>query len=358
MPITQQYAAEGKLGVRGPWQGQFTVEVALTGHGGATTGALTETDLTSLLENVLVGKSVAQVGGTVAAAPTSASEFAVDGGATVEAGSMIRVGSLKDNRGDGQFAVVDNASTITLKNALGATPNENDVVYAAQMVYPSEGTSFSAITSTRWHLMTANGQWKARGCFPVSLEFTGLNEGEQPRARITYGVSRWEEANGTFPSAVATDAKDGAIVAAGSVFLQNKGTSTRQTFSVRNWGLTINFASQPLMGPGGEDSYQTIVGAIRTNAEASISLTIDAEASGTNTLNDIFTGSTAQHCCISLSVEDGKALGFYFPNLVATNYVTQEPVDGINRRTINFDALTDTTSANARVMSSWRLAMG
>ena len=112
------------------------------------------------------------------------------------------------------------------------------------------------------------------------------------------------------------------------------------------------------MGPGGEDGYQTIIGAVRTKAAAKLAITVDAEASGTNTLADIYTAGVMQHCLLSLSVSDGKAIGLYFPNIRPTNYLTQESVDGLNRETANFDALTDTAATGALAQSSWRLAMG
>jgi hypothetical protein len=356
-PITQQYAEEGKLGVRGPWQGSFSVQLALTGQGGTGgTGATSETALYALLKNAIGGGSSDCAGTTVDTSPTSASEFDLVGG-TVESGNLIRVGDLGDARGNGQFAAVNNIATTTLLTALDATPNAGDVVYAPLHIYPLESTGLAAITSTRWLLQTANGQWSAKGCFPTSIEFAGLNVGEQPTVTITYGVSRWAEANETFPNATATAAKDGSIVAAGSVFLQDVATVTRQTFSTRSISLTIDLQTQPLMGPGGVDGYQVIVGAVRTKCSASFALTIDAEASGTNTLLDIFTGTALQHCLMTLSATAGKALGLYFPNCRPTNYVTQEAADGLNRRTINFEALTGPTTTSEETMHSWCLAM-
>lgn len=357
-PITQQYMEEGKLGVRGPWGGQFTVRLALTGHGTATTGSLTATDLYTVLLNFFGGGSTDSQGTTVDTSPTSASQFALVGG-LVESYNLIRVGALGDGRGEGQFAAVNNASTITLLTALGATPNAGDVVYANQMIYPKESPSgAAAITSTRWLLQTANGQWKARGCFPMSASFSGLNVGEMPMVELTYGVSRWEEANETFPDTTATDAKDAAIVAAGSCFVQDVGTATRQTFSLRQWSLNVDMQTQPLYGCGGVDSYQTIVGARRTRCAVSLSLTIDAEASGTNSFNDIYTGSANQHVLISSSVANGKAVGWYFQNCRPTSYVTQEALDGLNRRTLNLECLTGTTTTSDETAASWRLAMG
>lgn len=354
-PITQQYREEGKMGVRGPWKGSFTVRLALTGSGGTGgTGAQTATDLYTLLVNAIGGGSASAVGGTVGT-PTDASTFTTSG-ATLESGNMIRLGALGDGDGEGQFLAVNNISTATLLTAAAGAPLTAAVVYAPLHVYPLEQAG-TAIVSTRWLLQTANGQWSAKGCFPTALSFGGLQVGEMPYVDITYGVSRWAEANETFPDATATDAKDGAIVAAGSCFLQDVGTVTRQTFSIRNWNLNIDLQTQPLMGPGGLDGYQTIVGAVRTRCAASLSLTADAEASGTNTLNDIYTTGTLQHCLMTLSATAGKSLGFYFPNCRPTDYVTQEASDGLNRRTLALEALTGQTTTSEQTMHSWVLGM-
>ena len=357
-PFTQQYAHETKMGVRGPWQGQFTIELALTGHGGTTAGALTATDLYTLLVNFFGNGSATQAGTTVDTSPTSASQFALVGGTVVER-QLVRVGALGDGRCEGQFGAVLTPATTTFLTAFPATPNAGDVVYATLGVYPDElPASMVAPTSTRWLLQTANGQWSAKGCYPVSASFSGLNVGEQPRVSLTYGVSRWAEANETFPDATATDAKAGSIVAAGSCFLQDSATVTRQTLALRNWNLSIDMGVQPLMGPGGIDAYQTIIGAVRTKCRASLDLTIDAEASGTNTLNDIYTGTALQHCLMSLNVGDGTALGFYFKNCRPTNYVTQETGDGLNRRTLSLEAGSGPNTSDDNTLANWLLAMG
>lgn len=354
-PITKQYREEGKMGVRGPWQGSFSVKLAWTGQGGTGgTGATTDTDLYTLLVNAIGGGSSDCVGGTVNVS-TSASQFSTTG-ATLESGNMIRLGALGDGDGEGQFLAVNNISTATLLTAAAGTPVSAQVIYAPLHVYPLEQAG-TAIVSTRWLLQTENGQWSAKGCFPTAISFEGYNVGEQPSVTITYGVSRWEEANETFPNATATAAKDGTIVAAGSCFLQDVGTVTRQTFSIRNWSFNVDLQTQPLMGPGGIDGYQVIVGAVRTRCAASFSLTADAEAVGTNSFLDIYTGGTLQHCLMTLSATAGKAIGIYFPNCRPTNYVTQEAGDGLNRRSISFEALTGQTTTSEETMHSFVIGM-
>ena len=354
--ITQQYAEEGKLGVRGPWGGEFQIELAFTGQGGdGGTGATTDTDLYTLLKLVIGGGSSDCAGTTVASA-TDAGEFVLTGG-TVESGNLIRIGALGDAKGEGQFYAVDNISTTTVLNDLTGTPAGSDVVYAPLHIYPNESTSMAAITSTRWLLQTANGQWAARGCWPKNVSFSGLNAGEQPRVSLTFGFSHIAEKNETFPDATATDAKDGAIVAGGSCFLQDVGTTTSQLFSVRSWTFDIDFQTQELTSADSLSAYQVVTGAIRTKCAASLSLTIDAEASGTNTLLDIYTGAALQHCLMTLGSAAGKSIGIYFKNCRAVDYVTQEAQDGLNRRTIRLQALTGPTTTSEETMASFVIAM-
>lgn len=352
---TRQYSEDGKLGIRGPWGGEFSITLALTGIGATGgTGATVDTDLYTLLVNAIGGGS-SDCAGTDIATSTSATEFTLTGG-TVESTNMIRVGTLGDGRGDGQFVAVDAIATTTLLTAMPAAANVADVVYAPLHVYPLESAG-TAIVSTRFLLLTANGQWGARGCFPKSLSFAGLNVGEQPTVTITYGVSAWTEENRAFPRGTASTPQTGSMVAAGSCFLQDVGTATRQTFDIRNWTLDINLESIPLIGPGGLDAYQTIVGAVRVRAGAAISVTIDSEAVGTNTLNDIYTGTALQHCLMTLNSSPGKALGFYFKNCRPTKYVTQTASDGLNRRTLMLECVTGPTTTTEETAASWVLGM-
>lgn len=351
--ITKQYANEGKLGVRGPWQGQFSIVLALTGHGGTTTGggALTATDVYNLLVNAIGGGSAAQVATAVAASSASASSVEVDAGNTINDNGLMRIGAQGDSRGGGQFAAVDNltGTTLSLLTAIGGTPDDGDLLYAPLLVYPMESAGV-AIVPTRWLLQTANGQVSAHGCYPMEVAISGNNHGEQMTVTLTYGVSRWAERNETFPNLTTTDAKDASIVAGGSFHIQDVGTATRQALNLRQWELTLSLQVAPIMGPGGVDAYQITTGAVRTGMSAALGVTIDSEASGSSVLRDIYTGTALQQILITSTIVDGKALGFYFPNCRMTGYPNQVAVDNLNRVSANFEALTGpdrTTEASA-----------
>jgi hypothetical protein len=210
--------------------------------------------------------------------------------------------------------------------------------------------------------MTGNEQILAHGCYPTAIEFSNLNAGELPQIAITFGCAWWEVDNETFPDATATAAKTGAPVAAGSFWMNAVGTTTNATYDLRAGALRIENMTIPLMGPGGSNAYQAVVGARRVRCQAFLSTTFDAEASGTTTWDDLYTTSEAslvnRHAMWTLSTSDGRAVGFYFPNLkIITPRPTQQDVDGLNRVQVEWEALTGTTTTTDLTLSNWRLGM-
>jgi hypothetical protein len=127
---------------------------------------------------------------------------------------------------------------------------------------------------------------------------------------------------------------------------------------MRSLSISIDMQTAELTGPDAVNSQQVIVGAVRTKCAASLTTMFDAEASGTTTWGDKFDAGTLQHILIGLSVADGKAIGFYFPNCELTQRPTQEGSDGLNRVTCNWRALTGTDTTSERTMASWRMALG
>ncbi len=348
----------------GPYGGSFSILLGLEGHGGATTGSLTATDLHTLLKNFVGQGDSSAVGDTVLSG-TSASQFTDNGTLSCSSNNLIRVGDRDDGRGNGQYVAVNAAATVTLLTAMDATPNASDQIYVAQMLYPDERPgSLGSITSTRWQLQSANMQFRCYGCFPMSMEFSGLNHGEIPQVRLTYGVSYYiSSTNQTFPDATATDSKTLAPITMGSVFVNDVGTTTRTTYSLRSWNLNMNMNTVPLMGPGAINEGQIITGAVRERCSASLSMQFDAEASGTETWGDKWDAGTNQHILLSLhtgqSTQDGKALGFYFNNArMVGKRPTQTNADGLNRVDTEWEALTNASGSTAVTLASWRLALG
>lgn len=354
--ITQQYREEGKAGVLGVRGGEMTVTLALTGYGATTaSGGLTATDLATIMANAMGDISTSNQGRAITSV-TSASQFAPTGG-TFENGALIRVGALGDGRANGQWAAVNNGTTATVLTALPAAPTTADTLFGALLVYPWEDAGGMPIASSRWLVQTANKHYKLRGVFPKSFSVQGVNTGEMPTISITYGISWWDYANETFPSVTATDAKDGSICGNGSAWINDVGTTTNATYSMRSWSVNFDMQVAVLEGPDAVNPEQSIVGAVRTRCAATATTMFDAEATGTETWGDKFDAGTLQHILIGLSVADGKSIAFYFPNAELVSRPTQEGSDGLNRVTCNWRALTGPTLTNGRTHSSFRIGM-
>ncbi len=169
-----QYMADGGLEMRGVQGGSFTIEMYLCGHGSATSGAISATNTETFLSRVIGALNVSNDGGTVASSPTDADTFGASG-ATIANGSIVRVGSIGDARGGGQYAAVSNGSTVQLLTALGATPNASDVIYTPVQIYPVEDPTGSSVTSMRFEILTANQRYTCNGCYPQSISIGGLS---------------------------------------------------------------------------------------------------------------------------------------------------------------------------------------
>ena len=346
VPITRQRLNEGIDGVPTYDGGSFAIELLLTGHGGATTGSLTETDLNTLL-GIVLGTSDASSEGTTADGTGDKDAFGVSGG-SFAAGSICRVGSHSDGRGEGQAYAVDGLSmgTLTTFNGLGSAPNNGDVVYAMQLAYVNEDTT--SITSTRWQILSGDKQYECHGCFPTGITFNELFRG-LPKVQITFGVSWWKPVSGnTFPDTTATDAKEGAPPVQGSFAYQDHGTQTRNTLSLRDFSLEIPINVTTIEGQDGVDSNQIIVDAVRNaGGMPRMTIVIDAEAAGTETLYDDYTSGNLKQLMYTMNPTDGKSIAVYMRKARMVSPVpTQRDVDGLNRIQATFEAVTDTDGSS------------
>jgi hypothetical protein len=351
--IVVQYQNDGRLEADGIYGGSFPITMFLTGHGSTCAGAISITGLGRALGRWLGINDVTEEGTTVAAAPTSATEFALNGG-TVKSGGLIRVGAIDDARGQGQAAVVNNASTITLLTALDATPNENDVVYAMETVHPAEDDTAATIVSERYQIQTANQKYDCRGCYCTSLAFTGFNTGEIPQVTAQINPSYWfPENTSTWPTPTNVDSFTPAPVSAGSFFIQTVGTTTRNLLNVRDVQFNVDL--------------QAVIGVRRVRCQSSITFTVDSDAPGTDVLGDIWTGTDLKHILYTLSAEDGSAMAIYMPNAKAVqvrptqhdrNGVNCKDRNGVNCKTITMLGLTGPTSTSDLLHSNFRIGLG
>ena len=299
--------------------GTLELTTYLTGHLATTAGALTETWLQDLLSDGLGGGNTAQVGGTVAGAPTSATQFVITSGTAV-AGAVMRLGAKGDARGDAQAGVVNAAATTTFLTAFGATPNAADVVYAEQMAFHDE--SVAATLGTKRFLVgwsstpTAGQQYHLMGCqlAGLKLDFSG---GGLPKATLSYRFAYWARSAVTIPSASpAVSAHYAAPTAAGSLFINDFGTTTRATLTPANVELAIDLGLEPVMGPGGNGVYQTVTAWQRTKCQPM--LTMDFPWSTTyETWWDTANESIAyKHILWTANVINGRSVGFYLPRVM------------------------------------------
>lgn len=362
--ILQQRLHEGVAPVLTHWElGElFSIDLLLTGHGGTAAGALTPTDLATLLGYAIGGLYTSDVGG-VAAAGGTATGIEVASGATIAIASLLRAGIPADTRGGGQFYAVGATGAnpeLTLLTAMPAALNASDVIYATQMIYPIE-TGAETMQSLRFRLLTANEHWDVFGCAPVRIAISQTNPAEIPRITIGFSGAWARPVSGgaTFPSATATAAKDGVMIGNGSLFAQVVGTTTRQTFPVRTLSIDIQNEVAQLRGLGGTGTGQTVDAVRRLRCGLKMTATVDAPATGTRTIYDAWAARQFWHLLWTASAEDGKAVGLYIPNARFESQPVQvSSSDDLNAVSCTWEALTTAVSTNDRTLSSWRLCLG
>lgn len=335
--------------------GSFTVEMDWPGHGSSTAGSPTvdalETYWGLVFGNVALSAtaSTTLTGGTAAVPTTTAS-------GTFSAGSLCRVGTLGDARGNGQLYAIGTHTglNLTLLGALDGAPNNTDVLYPVVQTYPSSSaTSGTAITGARFLLQTANLCYEAHGCFPMSVETTGLNPGERPKRKVTWGVSWWRYSTVAL-STVTSNQYNPGPVAAGSLNVAAVGTTTRSKRPlVRGLKITHTLGVQPLKGFGGVNAYQDIVGAVRTGDAIQIEWVEDADDATTSPVVPGFwetataTGFAGYHIEGTFSTTPGSAIGFKCPKFCpGMGYPIQFSDGGINRVKIVGEAYTGATTTS------------
>ena len=360
-----QFKNERPKMIPGPFEGDFVIEIEAIGHGSTTAGAVTATAAETLLGYALgaVATPTGANGTTISGTASTAVSLNVAAASGLLAGQIIRLGAKNDGRGDGQPAVVAShgTSVIALKTAAPAAMNvAADVVYTSIMVHTVE--SACVTQPLRMFVKTADTNWCLHGCFIKALSFNGGAPGQIAKWQFTIGVSWMEPISTTFPDTTTTAAwtTNAVPTAAGSVFMNAYGTTTRATLTARAITIGITLGVQPVMGYNGIDSSQMIVGASRIPDDIKVSLTVDAEGdSATPTWWTAWAANLRRHLLIAWSVGNGSTLSCYFPNLAWTGkQPTQMDMEGLNRVGLEFVAGTDTTGATdlARSAMRWGLA--
>lgn len=364
--ILRQRMNEGTQDLRGPYGGSVSLEFMLPGMGSSQSGAVSSSDMATFLGLVVGVSASSAASGTTCTAGSTATSINTTASGTFSAGALCRIGAITDARAIGQAHAISTHSgtTMTLLTAANTAPNNTDVIYTGMMVYPNENPSNAGdVTGIRLGLKTANQQYICHGCYATGVEFSGLGPGMQPKVKVNFNVAWWEQVNATFPVATALQTHSGMTVAGGSLFYNANGTATRATRTCRDFTLSIEMETTPLMGPGGVDNFQAIVGARRVRQTAHVNWVEDAEAAGTDTIGSLWTTDensiTNRHALYSLNARNGATAAFYFPNLVPEgNRPVQFEQNGLNVMRWSFRADTSTVSTSALTLSSWRLYLG
>lgn len=357
----KQYRNEVPTGIPGPMEGaEFTFQTYIVGHGSTTSGATTATDFETLMAWIIGAGVVTAASGTTVNGAGTATTITTTASGTFAPGGLFRAGVKNDTRADGQWGVVDTCVTTTLvsETAFAAAPTSAtpDVIFSAYNAYTLETSC--AMTSKRLFVKTADTQWCLHGCFVKSYSISGYNVGELPMIEVTVGVSWFEPLNATFPDTTALNWTTQPVpVAAGGIFLQDYGTTTRNIVDCRSMTINVTAGVVPLRAYNTVGAYQTIGGASRVPDQISVSLVIDAGGASANPTYwaGWLTNARKQLLC-GLSTGAGSALAVYFPNLAYTgNRPTQIDSDGLNRVQVDFLAGTDTTeTASELSLSSMR----
>lgn len=361
----QQYLQGGDPYVLMGQGGSFTIQIDLFGHGSTTAGSPSLSAVETFWGYVLGNSALSLAASTaVSSSPGTATAVGVDAATGVSAGGLVRVGALGDAAGNGQFFAVGThgSSTLNLLTAMDGTGTDGDVVYPVTCVYPFETPPAAGINASvpglRFRLLTANLQYACHGCYPTSVSFSGLSPGERPQASITFAVSRWDAVSATFPSALATTTANPAPVAAGSLFINDVGTATRNKLTIRSFQLDYTLGMESLPGPGGVSAYQSNVGCRRIGDQVKISFVADADAvTASPVLQGYATGSTNKHVLYTLSTTAGSAVGFYFPKVCVSAVPVQFADGNINRMRFEGMAHTSGTSTSALTLAAMQMGL-
>lgn len=354
-----QYRNDTTKGIPGKMSGSFSFTVFLAGRGATSAGAVSVSALSDLLGWVIGTNAVSSANSdTISGGGSTASSLTTTAANGFSAGSFVRVGAKGDGGGDGQFAIVNThaANTMSLRTALPAAPAAAAVLYSPDNIYPSESTC--ALTSKRFQILTADTQWVAHGCWPMSIAFTTPIAGVAT-AKITVGVSWFEPVSTTFPSAKSVTTFAPSPMAAGSVFFQTQGTATRATLSVRSLTVNYTIGVRPLPALDTVSPYQEFGGCSRIEDTCTVSMVVDAGgASATPTYWTAWLTNAAKHLLIVGSSADAQAWAMYLSNCYWDgNRPTQTEADGLNRLTINLKMGTNTVTTSDLTLSGFRMAV-
>jgi hypothetical protein len=190
---------------------------------------------------------------------------------------------------------------------------------------------------------------------------SGLGLGGLPQIEITWGVSWWRYSTATFPSAVSSSNANynpAPVNATGLLHVQDVGTVTRNARTFRDFTIDYKLGIEPLMGPGGVNANQVVVGARRTVDQIGVSWVEDADANTTSpVLPGYGTGTTSKVVCFTASTTAGSAVGILLRSVCITNIPLQMIDQNLNRLKISGMAYTGATTTNDLTLSAFVLGL-
>ena len=354
----------------------LTFTMDLYGHGTTTAGSLSQTPVARLLGHA-VGNADSSVIGGSATSDSSGDSDIVSSNITLVEGQMVRAGALGDTRGGGQANVSKDVSDTTgfdMKASYTDDLNSGDVIYGLQTIFPADTTGAAHLTSNsagnnntlRFLAATGAQQWVLRGCACTGISFGGLNTGEVPSVTFTFGVAFWDDMDAAYPVALSPADKAPAPTANGSFQIQAVGTTTNNYEVIRNFAIDIAHEVFPIMGPGGINDKQVIVGWVRGGSRPTVTFDVEAQDAAASPTWSAWWETDPntivnKYLIYTMNVVDGRSVVWHLPNMrPAGQRPTQVEVDGLTYVSVTCEGLEFTGSDNDTnvARSSWRLGLG
>jgi hypothetical protein len=313
----------------GPRRCSLRLEMYLEGLGTSGAGSITQTAQNILLAGAFGGTKNDAAGTTVSSA-SSASAFDLTSETNWAAGTIGRMGSKGDGRGDGQaFAWNGTNGTYT---ALPAQPNNGDVAYGTQHLWMDD--SIANPVSERFLVMhsTTGAQFLLVGCAISSVEFS-WPIGEIPKVTIEWRGVHWRTVARTFPDSLVPTTHNCAPVAGGSLFVQDVGTTTRNIEVAAEVNLTLDLGLEPVEGGAPAGTFQTATQWARTRRDCMIEIKIPWEDTYQTWWDSINSGLVYKHLLWTATATNTVATGFYARNCFPAG---NRPSQVINVRDQNY----------------------
>ncbi len=204
---------------------------ALTGLGGSgATGAVTTTELGTILSWVLGGESKTD-GTTIAGAGATTTVLPLTSAGSYAAGEFV----LLANEGHRRITA-KSGSDVTLHHALSGAPANLTVVYGTAAYYCTEATPTTLRLLVFGDTGDASNQITAVGCVG-KIGFEGLNPGSIPYITFEFHVAYWTKSalSQTFTTAAFDDKTISSPGGAG-LYFNESGTTTRN--NVQAWDFS------------------------------------------------------------------------------------------------------------------------